>query len=53
MDVDWKSSAAKLALWRQSHPARRLVVTGFVARDNAFYKPIRDAGLATGTLQPK
>ena len=27
--------------------------TGFVVRDNAFYKPIRDAGLATGTLAPK
>lgn len=27
--------------------------TGFVSRDNAFYKPIRDAGLATGKLQPK
>jgi phosphonate transport system substrate-binding protein len=26
---------------------------GFVARDNGFYKPIRDAGLATGKLQPK
>ena len=24
--------------------------TGFVTRDNAFYKPIRDAGLATGKL---
>ena len=24
---------------------------GFVASDNAFYKPIRDAGLATGKLQ--
>lgn len=24
--------------------------TGFVARDNAFYKPVRDAGLATGKL---
>jgi phosphonate transport system substrate-binding protein len=24
--------------------------TGFVARDNGFYKPIRDAGLATGKL---
>jgi phosphonate transport system substrate-binding protein len=24
--------------------------TGFVVRDNAFYKPIRDAGLATGKL---
>jgi len=33
VDVDWKSSAAKLALWRETHPARRLVVTGFVARD--------------------
>lgn len=33
VDVDWKASAATLALWRQSHPARRLVVTGFVARD--------------------
>jgi len=27
--------------------------TGFVNRDNAFYKPIRDAGLATGKLTPK
>jgi phosphonate transport system substrate-binding protein len=26
--------------------------TGFVARDNAFYKPIRDAGLETGKLPP-
>ena len=25
---------------------------GFVTTDNAFYKPIRDAGLATGKLQP-
>lgn len=25
--------------------------TGFVTKDNAFYKPIRDAGLATGRLQ--
>ncbi|MEN5208286.1 bifunctional aspartate kinase/homoserine dehydrogenase I [Stenotrophomonas terrae] len=33
VDVDWKSSAANLALWRETHPARRLVVTGFVARD--------------------
>lgn len=24
--------------------------TGFVAKDNAYYKPIRDAGLATGKL---
>ena len=27
--------------------------TGFVSRDNRFYKPIRDAGLATGILTPK
>jgi phosphonate transport system substrate-binding protein len=27
--------------------------TGFVDRDNTSYKPIRDAGLATGTLAPK
>lgn len=27
--------------------------TGFVASDNAFYKPIRDAGLATGKLGAK
>ncbi len=27
--------------------------TGFVARDNAFYKPIRDAGLATGKLEAR
>lgn len=31
-------------------PAR---YTGFVTKDNAFYKPIRDAGLATGKLAPK
>ena len=30
-------------------PAR---YTGFVSKDNAFYKPIRDAGLATGKLAP-
>jgi phosphonate transport system substrate-binding protein len=27
--------------------------TGFVVSDNAFYKPIRDAGLATGKLAPR
>ena len=27
--------------------------TGFIDTDNAFYKPIRDAGLATGTLAAK
>ena len=26
---------------------------GFVAKNNGFYKPIRDAGLATGKLAPK
>jgi len=26
---------------------------GFVEKDNAFYKPIRDAGLATGKLSPR
>lgn len=27
--------------------------TGFVVRDNSFYKPIRDAGLATGNLKAR
>lgn len=27
--------------------------TGFVKKDNSFYKPIRDAGLATGKLVPR
>jgi phosphonate transport system substrate-binding protein len=27
--------------------------TGFVTRDNSFYKPIRAAGLATGVLRPR
>ena len=27
--------------------------TGFVPTDNRFYKPIRDAGLATGKLLPQ
>ena len=26
--------------------------TGFITSDDAFYKPIRDAGLATGKLTP-
>ena len=30
-------------------PAR---YTGFVTKDNSYYKPIRDAGLATGKLMP-
>ena len=31
--VDWQSSAARLADWRTQHPQRRVVITGFVARD--------------------
>lgn len=31
-------------------PAR---YTGFVSKDNSFYRPIRDAGLATGKLAPR
>ncbi len=27
--------------------------TGFVAKDNDYYRPIRDAGLATGKLMPR
>ncbi|WP_454831469.1 bifunctional aspartate kinase/homoserine dehydrogenase I [Pseudoxanthomonas wuyuanensis] len=35
VDVDWTISARRLADWRQRHPQRRVVVTGFVARDHA------------------
>ncbi|MGH8063143.1 MAG: aspartate kinase, partial [Pseudoxanthomonas sp.] len=31
--VDWGTSASRLAEWRARHPQRRVVVTGFVARD--------------------
>ena len=31
----------------------RVTYTGFVNTDNGFYKPIRDAGLATGKLTPR
>jgi len=31
--VDWEVSAQRLAAWRAAHPQRRVVVTGFVARD--------------------
>jgi bifunctional aspartokinase / homoserine dehydrogenase 1 len=31
--VDWQASAARLADWRATHPQRRIVITGFVARD--------------------
>ncbi len=31
--VDWQASAARLADWRSSHPQRRVIITGFVARD--------------------
>ncbi|MGV8959074.1 MAG: bifunctional aspartate kinase/homoserine dehydrogenase I [Stenotrophomonas sp.] len=33
VDVDWALSAQRLAAWRQQHPQKRVVVTGFVARD--------------------
>ncbi|MBN8741273.1 MAG: bifunctional aspartate kinase/homoserine dehydrogenase I [Lysobacterales bacterium 69-70] len=33
--VDWPSSEARLARWREQHPAARVVITGFVARDAA------------------
>lgn len=31
--VDWDETRARFAAWRTMHPARALVVTGFVARD--------------------
>jgi aspartokinase/homoserine dehydrogenase 1 len=31
--VEWEESAARLAAWRSAHPARRVVATGFIARD--------------------
>ncbi|MEL1264808.1 bifunctional aspartate kinase/homoserine dehydrogenase I [Pseudoxanthomonas putridarboris] len=33
VDVDWAISAHRLAEWRGMHPQRRVVATGFVARD--------------------
>jgi aspartokinase/homoserine dehydrogenase 1 len=33
VDVDWALSSERLGRWRQAHPSRRVVVTGFVARD--------------------
>jgi phosphonate transport system substrate-binding protein len=44
------SVGAELAKQPQLLPAH---YTGFVTQDNRFYKPIRDAGLATGKLQAK
>lgn len=38
--VDWETSAARLAEWRQRNPQPRVVVTGFIARD-------RNGGFAT------
>ena len=35
VEVDWDTSAARLAEWRTRNPQRRVVVTGFVARDRA------------------
>ncbi|MEZ5460982.1 bifunctional aspartate kinase/homoserine dehydrogenase I [Dokdonella sp.] len=31
--VDWPASASRLAEWRTRHPQRRVIITGFVARD--------------------
>ena len=33
--VDWTGSAEAVAAWRAAHPAARVVVTGFIARDPA------------------
>lgn len=32
--VDWDTSAERLARWRAANPVRRIVITGFVARDS-------------------
>jgi phosphonate transport system substrate-binding protein len=45
-----KLQAALLAVKPEQLPAR---YGGFVVSDNGLYKPIRDAGLATGKLMPK
>ncbi len=31
--VDWEASARKLSQWRTEHPQQRIIVTGFIARD--------------------
>ena len=33
MGVDWEASRARFHAWREAHPARDVVVTGFIARD--------------------
>ncbi len=33
VEVDWETSARRLADWRAGNPQRRVVVTGFIARD--------------------
>ena len=35
VEVDWETSGARLAEWRSRNPQRRVVVTGFVARDRS------------------
>ena len=35
VDVDWLQSAQRLAEWRKAHQQKRVVVTGFVARDRS------------------
>jgi phosphonate transport system substrate-binding protein len=50
LQVALAATGAELAKQPQLLPAH---YTGFVTQDNRFYKPIRDAGLATGKLQAK
>ena len=45
--VDWGASAARLAEWRKAHTARRVVVTGFIARDARAASPRWGATAAT------
>ncbi len=33
VEVDWDTSASRLADWRARNPQRRVIVTGFIARD--------------------
>jgi aspartokinase/homoserine dehydrogenase 1 len=33
--VDWPQSAQRLAAWREAHPQPRVIITGFIASDDA------------------
>jgi aspartokinase/homoserine dehydrogenase 1 len=35
VSVDWRQSEQRLATWRQAHPQPRVVITGFIAGDEA------------------